>query len=204
MHPDPTTGNKPWLAISGPAGVGKDHLGLVLEEKYGFTVVKFAHRLRQMVETLDPVVGCGSLSEPIHLSEALEMYGYEKAKFEFPEFRRLLQVFGTEVIRTHVDNDFWVNDAMRQAEEAGTPVVFTDCRFPNEAERVRLESGYVVRMTSHGLDSVNEHSSESSLDDYDFDMFLENPRVSKDRSHVQVASLAKQVADWLEVSPAKR
>lgn len=56
----------------------------------------------------------------------------------------------------------------------GTNWIITDCRFPNEADAVKREGGYVIRIKRPFVKPVNYHQSEIALDNYDFDYVLNN------------------------------
>lgn len=56
----------------------------------------------------------------------------------------------------------------------GTNWIITDCRFPNEADAIKREGGYVIRIKRPFVKPVNYHQSEIALDDYNFDYVLNN------------------------------
>lgn len=106
--------------------------------------------------------------------------------------RRALQAHGTEVRRTQ-NEDYWVNRAMASAIRelaAGNSVFFTDGRFPNEMQAPRALGGTAVRLditretqmarllARDGIgrpsDDVLFHTSEIALNDYAFDVRVDN------------------------------
>ena len=64
-----------------------------------------------------------------------------------PEVRRLLQVIGTEAGRDIHGIDVWVDMTFDAIQKLGPdqPVVLTDIRFANEAQRLRSHGGHLVR-----------------------------------------------------------
>jgi len=79
--------------------------------------------------------------------------------------REVLQFVGTELLRTQLDPDVWVQSIFRQPYNENDIVIIADCRFPNEA-KFGKEHGLLIsieRIT--GLDG-DGHASETSLDDY--------------------------------------
>ena len=56
--------------------------------------------------------------------------------------------------------------------------IITDVRFPNEVEAIEDKGGTVIRIErtprSYGTEFEIEHSSETALDDYDFDYVINN------------------------------
>lgn len=125
------------IALSGLARAGKDSVADVLVKDFGFEKRSFAAPLKEMARKLNPIIGW-DLYNPgrqILLNEALERYGEDSVKQIFPEYRRLLQVLGTDCIRSLAPN-FWVDAAKASLTDPNGRYVFTDCRFPNEAEMV--------------------------------------------------------------------
>lgn len=52
--------------------------------------------------------------------------------------------------------------------------VITDTRFPNEADAIKQKGGILIRVTRLGVGPVNDHPSETALDDYDEDYVVSN------------------------------
>ena len=122
------------IGLTGKAGAGKSTVADYLVEKHGFTKLSFAGPLKKMLRTLDPIIfnaGGGDC----RLSELLQDYTEADLKTYYPEYRRLLQVLGTDCIRAE-DEDFWVRAAMKQLTNLSGRYVFDDVRFPNEADSI--------------------------------------------------------------------
>ena len=143
------------IALSGLAGAGKSTAAKHLSLVHGFTLVKFAGPLKRMLRS-------------IGLSDE-ELEGVRK---EVPSEllcgrtpRHAMQTLGTEWGRDLIGPDFWVNlwefTACEILAEEGK-VVVDDCRFPNEAEKVRKLGGKIV--TIQGPRKIRSaHSSEQTL-----------------------------------------
>jgi hypothetical protein len=58
----------------------------------------------------------------------------------------------------------------------GTKVVFSDVRYPNEADAVRKLGGQVWRIERDGHGPANEHTSEHALNKYNFDQRIYNDK----------------------------
>jgi len=87
-------------------------------------------------------------------------------------YRPFLQALGV-LRRESINADYWVNKVgVKILNSSSEIVVITDVRFKNEAEFVRKCGGVVVRV-NRGL-SVDEHCSETELDDYKFDFVIDN------------------------------
>jgi hypothetical protein len=174
------------VGLVGRAQVGKDTLAADWIERFGFVRVSFAEPLRKMAEALNPYVtaGAGILSDGTHIPralryrEALGLLGYETAKRELPEFRGILQRLGTEAGRQVHGEDVWVDLAIAEAQEAvairRTPVVFTDVRFPNEADAIRRAGGRLVRIHRPDAPSAGSHASEMALASIETHAVIEN------------------------------
>jgi hypothetical protein len=83
--------------------------------------------------------------------------------------REIMQIVGTDIFREMFDDNVWVNAALRSIKESKVPIALVaDCRFPSEVNAVLKEGGIVIRLTRE-LESQDNHSSETALDDYPFD-----------------------------------
>jgi hypothetical protein len=170
------------FGLIGKKRSGKDTFASMLVEEGGFRRLAFADPLKEAALRLDPIVGRPALpdqlapSSDVRLSQAIERLGWERAKDSIPEVRRILQYLGTDAIR-YIDDGFWLREGLRRASEAaseGIPAVFTDCRFPNEADGVRERGGTIVRIVRPGVDTADEHPSEKALDHYVADLTIRN------------------------------
>lgn len=165
------------IGLHGPARSGKDTVGDHLAACHGFVRIGFADPLKAAALALDPYVDALTANAR-RLSEVVESFGWEQAK-SYPDVRRLLQRLGTEVGRELMSPDptksVWI--ALAEAEAAKHErVVFTDVRFPDEAEFVRANDGIVARLTGRGgLGDANAaHASEQGLDRSLVDFALRN------------------------------
>lgn len=164
------------IGLIGKKRAGKDTFAAVLTERHGYEKVAFADPLREAALALDPIVHVeiDKNGEPdvMRYSEALEAFGYEKAKDLFPEVRTVLQRLGTDSIRA-LDAGFWVRAAMDRVAKIDGPVVVTDVRFPNEANAIRNAGGKLIRITRHAQPG-DDHPTETALDDYQEDYTVPN------------------------------
>lgn len=145
------------IGLTGFDGAGKTTVANYLEREHGFTVVSFADELKRLLMILDPIVGVdededsrgATIAYPVRLSDFVDDSGEfheHDLKTQYPEYRRLLQVFGTDVVRNGMGEDTWADILYQRllgmADEAmfkGEPmrVVVPDVRFHNEADAVR-------------------------------------------------------------------
>jgi dephospho-CoA kinase len=160
------------IGLSGYAQTGKDTVAEHLTLNYGYRRVAFADPIRQALYRLNPVVPVGEF-QSTHLAQAVNGLGWEETKRLSPETRRLLQVLGTEVGRDMFGPDFWVNQAMGNASKFDK-IVLTDVRYPNEYRAIKNRDGILIRIVKPGTGAVNEHSSETALDNFSFDATIVN------------------------------
>ncbi len=164
------------IALSGYAGAGKDTVADALVANYGFVKYAWADTLRLAAAALNPIVTDHD-GELIRYNDVVEKYGYNDAKFMFPEVREILQRIGTEVGRNLIGENVWVDATLRRIERDGNidaDIAITDCRFPNEAHAVKDRGGFIVRVERPGVVAANAHPSETSLDDWPFDLTIGN------------------------------
>lgn len=148
-----------WVGITGKAGAGKDYLASQLIDTHpAFVRMSFASALREEIEEVLGVDIPELYKKPTH-----------------PDVRRLLQWWGTDFRRAE-DPDYWVKRAEEKARSAaaqGLIPVFTDVRFPNEADMIVRNGGLIVRVSARK--SVRRkrlgvlpmaHASETAMDDY--------------------------------------
>lgn len=172
------------IGLSGYARSGKDTVAGIINRLYGHQQISFAAKLKELAYDLDPIVSITNFGrDQGRLAEMVDNLGWEKSK-ECEEVRRLLQVLGTKV-REHLGSDIWVLAAM-QGLRIGAPgssrlgYVFSDVRFPNEADEIQRRGGSVLRIVRPGVEPVNPHVSETALDAWDFDGFIHNDKTLDD------------------------
>ena len=134
----------------------------------GWVRVSFADQIRRCLYLLNPLV-----SGSKRLVEAVDQYGWETAKTSFPEIRELMQRFGGEMGRDFMGEDTFIDLTFRDILP-GSKIVVTDCRWPNEAEKIKGLGGQIWRVERPGNGPANAHPGEVALDNFSFDMILLN------------------------------
>jgi len=155
------------IGLSGYAQSGKDEIANTLLHE-GFERAAFADTLREALMALNPMAGYG-----VFLNDVVALHGWEEAKRNYPEVRRLLQRMGTEAGRDVFGEQIWVNKTLGKLDPQKNYII-TDVRFQNEADAIRDLGGQMWRVTRPGTGPVNCHSSEVALDNYVFDYNVEN------------------------------
>lgn len=151
------------IALIGKMRSGKDTLGKYLCEKYGYKRYAFGDEVKRYYH---------------------ELFGQSKGK---P--RKAYQWFG-QTMRQH-DPDIWVNKVFEKiAAEKPKKIVITDCRQPNEYERLVKENFLMVRIVCNESIRIERmiragdefalgdlrHETESALDDYPVHIVIKNEK----------------------------
>lgn len=176
------------VALSGWKGSGKDTVGRVLTQDYGYVRHSFADRLKQMVEeqynvpfeymnnykkemplTEYPVVNSDDFSNTIHQLLAAELLtGYWTP-------RALCILEGS--VKRSVNAQFWTRSVIASIIEADNDLhVITDLRYKSEANILRDAFGsqlLLARINRFSLIDTKD-PSERDLDDFPFDLTLSN------------------------------
>lgn len=164
------------IAIHGLAGSGKDSVAEILAEKYGYERIAFGDAVKDCLLKLNPIVHTSDYCDSVtYLDEMVLTYGWDEVKREYPEVRRLLQSFGTDVVRDMIGEDTWIDIALRKVK-LGKRYVFTDVRFSNELSRLKkefMDDLLTIKITRPGVDS-DGHSSEAGLRASFFQFWIEN------------------------------
>lgn len=90
---------------------------------------------------------------------------YHKTNITVSPIRFILQYFGTEIGRDMLGQNFWVN-ATFQYYNKDDHFIVPDMRFSNELEAIKSRGGLLIRIERPGLDLLDQHPSETSLNEY--------------------------------------
>ena len=150
---------------------GKDTVADYWQAKHGIVKVSFAAKLKAMVRDLYNLTS--EHTDGGKKSDILSQFGDITA-------RDIMQKFGqyNREIYEHVWVDYVFNVVIPTLEP-GSTVVITDCRYPNEVDKVKENGGYAVNIirdtSSYAVsEEKKNHLSEISLDGYDFDFVIDN------------------------------
>lgn len=163
------------IGLGNKARQGKDFVANYMKEAYpGIKLYSFAAQLKLYCkEHHDQLLSQWQLAHQTKQIPAIKedpIYGCTS----------ILQWFGTDIARRQNPN-IWV-DILRTNIKSDWPAIaiITDVRFPNEAEFVKENDGYmveVIRVREDGtryLDSSRDpkHTSECALDEYPYDFVI--------------------------------
>ena len=136
------------ISLSGFKGSGKDTAALLMRSKMPFESLSFAAPLKEALaamfgwprELLD-----GTTPESRAWRETPDIYWSDQFGHTVtPRF--VLQHFGTDVVRQHMLDNFWIAAVQKQIENSNSNIIVTDARFPNELDMVRKLGGITVRI----------------------------------------------------------
>jgi hypothetical protein len=154
------------IGLSGYKNAGKDTVAAYLIKHYGYERRAFADPLKKSV--------AGLFDIPFSLVDKLKNehtavvtisgpYGAVVGGKQFT-FREFLQRYGTEAHRDvpEMGHDFWVDLLMPvRGYYAERNIVVSDVRFRNEAERIHHLNGIIIVVSRAGIESQDQHRSET-------------------------------------------
>lgn len=164
------------IALGGYAGAGKDTVANILVEKADYKRVAFADALRQVLEEMNPLIP--TPYGAVNLNYVLGDVGWDVAKREYPEVRRLMQNLG-QAVRVHAGIDTWVTAAVRKTV-GHHRVVVTDVRYRNELLALKKVDALTAWVFRPSVAPLNAHPSENDLTAHDFDYLIRNHSTKDD------------------------
>lgn len=189
-------------------GSGKDTVAEMLVEK-GAVKDSFAAPLKDLCASVfgwDRHMLEGDTVESRDFRETADLYWTRKLGIDNFTPRLALQLLGTEIMRTHFNQDIWLDSLeyrIRKNEQQDTMVVVSDCRFKNELDLIKELNGIVVHVIRDELPEWYEtavhankgsvpakhtmetrfakvHASEWKWVGYDFDFVIKNSGTLED------------------------
>lgn len=151
---------------------GKDTFAQFLAEETGGEILHFAEPMKQIIATTFDV----SLPE-------LEEWKNEGRTLLHPDgqdqtYRSVLQRFGTEAMKAQFGADVWGQVALTQVlASASNVIIFPDFRYLSEyhtlLQRTDLQIT-TVNVVRGGGASTGAHSSETELDEFEYQITVDN------------------------------
>lgn len=174
------------IGLSGYARAGKSEAANALRED-GWEVRAYADKLREFLYVLNPMVHRIMEHDKFYnavfvpsrrLQEVIDEHGWDgyKKTYYSEEIRRLIQTLGTDCGRNMLGENVWVDATLEPyiISPYREQWVIQDVRFPNEADAILDLGGKIIRINKPGVGPVNDHPSETALDDWQFDHLIEN------------------------------
>lgn len=178
---------------------GYDHHEWWLEEKSGWEIKKWAGKLKTIASILTGIpvekfedqefkkTNLGPEWNVLKMKPGKRQDGIFPKKVDMESVpmtvRDFLQKLGTDGLREGLHTNTWVNALMADyvgmydidTDRTTYPNwIITDTRFPNEAKAIKDAGGIVIRVDRPGVKAINDHPSETGLDNWDFDHKIMN------------------------------
>ena len=190
------------LGLSGFAGSGKDEAAKAIQELMPgeWHVKRFSGKLKQIASILTGIpeekfedqefkkTNLGP--EWNYLVGYLKPIGHGSVESSIDSVpmtvRMFLQNLGTDAIRKNLHHNAWVNALFADYKPVDTRYlginqsrqmpnwVIPDVRFKNEAQAIKDRGGIIIRVDRPGVGPVNNHPSETELNDGIFDYKIAN------------------------------
>lgn len=187
------------IGLTGQMQVGKDTVADYLEENYGFTRVAFADKVYECAAVLLGVsvdqLRRWKLDDKISIRIANRSEWTLVSLSEDITIRQFLQYLGTDVGRKILGDMTWIKllfdklptkqeqdptDYMRYWEIIDGDYVIPDCRFNNEAAKIkRFHNGTVWRI-ERGPKVTGGHESEAGIADDWVNVVIKNDKKLND------------------------
>lgn len=140
--------NKTIVAVNGVIGSGKDTLSNYFVYE-GFYRISFAESLKDAVSVIfgwDRDMLEGKTEAARKERDVVDEYWSSVLGMKITP-RWILQNFGTDCIRKHFNDNIWIYSLTNKINKIrNEKIIITDCRFPNEIEMVRKNSGTIVEI----------------------------------------------------------
>jgi len=198
------------IGLSGKSQSGKDTVANILKNKFGFHLISFADAVKELCsesfdipieyfyktelkDCTDNFIIVGRESSVSKMISIFRSYGYRisnKKKKEllhlvvdsvFNSPRDLMTKIGHDVCRKVVDDDIWLNVAMKKVSKLDGSVVIPDCRFLKEILIIKQKGGIVgiVKRPNNVNNNSEGHVSENIVTfDYDLE-FLNDTNLAQ-------------------------
>lgn len=154
------------IGLTGYSRAGKDTIAAELAG-HGWQRVAFADKLKQAAYDANPTIlnPDAPAAAATSLQDIVNIIGWDHAK-TWPPVRAYLQRHG-DATRNQLGGDSWADTLLtEQCDHQDGKYVVTDCRLPDEADQIRARGGHVIRITRPNVTKVNDHISETAMDDY--------------------------------------
>jgi hypothetical protein len=193
------------IAFSGSKFAGKDTAAEVLINKFKFERIGLADKLKDMCSEVfeinrqdmdNPDLKEKAFEDVITISSGhvhrISLF-FDNIGFFFEDFkykdickdfigknltsiRNMLQVVGTDICRTHLKDDIWLDCVVgRINSQKDKSFVITDARFKNERKFLQEAGATLILVKRPGFEPSDGHISENQLgDENDYDVIVDN------------------------------
>lgn len=175
-----------YILINGKKRSGKDHIGNMIRDEFAVRgisaeILSFADPIKDIIAQTfniedDELDNFKNKSEEIYIKKGNR---YQ----QITNFRKVLQHFGTEAMKSWFGDDVWVQLLTQRANDLEVDyVIVTDFRFEIE----QLDDAYTLRIVNSNAEDVQDnHASENELNLFRFDYTLDNSGYCINVDHVE-------------------
>lgn len=139
------------IGLAGLKNSGKDTVAkkIIYAEGGAWKKLAFADALKDAVSDLfgwDRTLVEGDNDTSREWRETVDAYWERELGIKGFTPRMALQMIGTDVMRNHFNEAFWIKALKRKILNTTNHIVVTDVRFPNEAEMIKSMGGNIVQV----------------------------------------------------------
>jgi len=193
------------IGMSGRMSSGKDSVGAEFVNRELGERYAFADSLKEMCIDafgLDPKLTFGTQDDKLTLTKSrwdtISLPASKRIEYrdkaidpekEFLSIREILQIMGTDIMRSFDDN-VWINLTFAKIEKyAVRPYsVITDVRFKNEAKAIEEAGGMVIRLRRNETQE-SAHPSELEMDSYPFKHIIDNRSMTMEEQFLKTLEI---------------
>lgn len=170
------------IGLVGKKGVGKDTTADFLVKRFGFKKLAFATPLKRVCEALYNIEP-KYFYDPALKEEIIPFWGVSP--------RQMMQNIGTNVVREHLGDDFWLKHMENALSDQHTNVVISDVRFISEALFVKMRGGIIIRVIRQNENENNDTGTDTHVSEVEQELISHDFAVT---NHGNVESnLYKQI-----------
>ena len=142
------------IGILGSIGSGKNTVADELVTNYNFQPMSMADGLKSAISIIfgwEKELLDGITKESREWREQIDSWWATRLNMPDLTPRKILQIWGTELVRNHFHDDTWVASMERRLAGTNSNVVISDIRFPNEIAAIRRAGGKLIKVQRGAL-----------------------------------------------------
>lgn len=161
------------IGLNGLIGSGKDTVTEYIIKSYNLDQMSFGKYVKDCLSVMfgwDREMLEGKTKESRIWRESVDVFWSSKLNIRFTP-RLAMQLYGTELVRKHLNNDFWINRfELDYSKKENKNIIVSDCRFINEIEKIRELGGTIIEIQPKELPEWYEIAKNQNLGMYNEDV----------------------------------
>jgi len=161
------------IGLNGLIGSGKDTVTDYVIKTYQLEQMSFGKYVKDCLAVMfgwDREMLEGKTKESRIWRDSVDVFWSSKLNLRFTP-RLAMQLYGTELVRKHLNNDFWINRFELDYEKRENKnIIVSDCRFINEIEKIRELGGTIIEIQPKELPEWYETAKNQNLGMYNEDV----------------------------------